>query len=127
MGMTQSSENMGIAKTEEGAICLTCGKEFTSFGSCRAHYKEQHCEKASSLTFPCHVCGKVFAVGRYRKDHVYRVHGISYGEQRLIYPQQQQPAAPPAVVVGSVAAEKIDPLNLEKYIQVVTSTNNDSQ
>lgn len=71
------SFQLGIAKTDDGGgVCLVCGKRFTAFRNCKAHYAEKH-EEASGEIFRCHICGKEFTIARYRSVHLSTIHGIS--------------------------------------------------
>lgn len=64
-----------IVKSGEGAMCLICGKVFTTFWTGKTHYEEVH-RADTSAVFPCHICGKPFGVERYRKCHLNKIHGI---------------------------------------------------
>ncbi|XP_055678107.1 zinc finger protein 260-like [Lutzomyia longipalpis] len=52
--------------------CKLCGIYIKSINICR--HLELHQNKAANKQYPCHICGKTFAVKYYANDHVKRVH-----------------------------------------------------
>ena len=66
----------GVSRLADGgAMCLTCGRQFSNPGNANRHVHDVHMEPKCS--FACHICGKSFSKARGRADHLLRTHKIS--------------------------------------------------
>ncbi|XP_055702971.1 zinc finger protein 510-like [Phlebotomus papatasi] len=69
--------------------CEICGIYIKTINICR--HLELHENKASNKKYPCHICGKTFAIKYYANDHVKRVHRKSQNDESPpeIYPNKK--------------------------------------
>ena len=75
-GPTQRTQ-LGLVQLDDGrARCLACGKNFTTFGNARRHYREVH-QVPGSTQFFCQLCNAGFQQKRYCASHMLSVHGIT--------------------------------------------------
>ena len=60
-----------IAKTENGAMCLSCNKQFSQYGNARQHVEANHIENSGVA---CHLCGFVSKTRDSLRKHIKNRH-----------------------------------------------------
>ena len=71
-----TSDTPMICKLENGKFqCILCLKTFGSLKAAKTHHAEKHI--ASSASYTCAYCSKVYSIERYLKQHLLSAHKIT--------------------------------------------------
>jgi len=82
----------GIVESDDGYVCVTCGKTFNFKSNADRHFRLQHLPVTEAK---CHVCSKVFKNAVNRNKHRIKAHGITEKMMRICQKKSLHSATAP--------------------------------